>query len=72
MTVWTDFSAAILDFNILLTGYDVISMNIRDILINGQLPVTTYGGPRRLRRRLPQRSGFPRQHHSPRRLAGPA
>jgi len=42
VTVWTDFSAAILDFNILLTGYDVISMNIRDILINGQLPVTTY------------------------------
>ena len=40
VTVWTDFSAAILDFNILLTGYDVISMNIRDILINGQLPVT--------------------------------
>ncbi len=44
VTVWTDFSAAILDFNILLTGYDVISMNIRDILINGQLPVTTYEG----------------------------
>jgi len=44
VTVWTDFSAAILDFNILLTGYDVISMNIRDILINGQLPVTTYAG----------------------------
>ena len=42
VTVWTDFSAAILDFNILLTGYDVISMNIRDILINGQLPVTRY------------------------------
>ena len=42
VTVWTDFSAAILDFNILLTGYDVISMNIRDILINGQLPVTKF------------------------------
>jgi hypothetical protein len=40
VTVWTDFSAAILDFNIILTGYDVISMNIRDILVNGQLPVT--------------------------------
>ena len=43
VTVWTDFTAAILDFNILLTGYDVISMNIRDILIDGQLPVTTWG-----------------------------
>ena len=42
VTVWTDFSAAILDFNIILTGYDVISMNIRDIFINGQLPVTRY------------------------------
>ncbi len=42
VTIWTDFSAAILDFNIILTGYDVISMNIRDILIDGQLPVTTY------------------------------
>ena len=42
VTVWTDFSAAILDFNIILTGYDVISMNIRDILIAGQLPVTLY------------------------------
>jgi len=42
VTVWTDFSAAILDFNIILTGYDVISMNIKDILIDGQLPVTTY------------------------------
>jgi hypothetical protein len=40
VTVWTDFSSAILDFNILLTGYDVISMNIRDIFINGNLPVT--------------------------------
>jgi len=42
VTVWTDFSAAILDFNILLTGYDVISMNIRDIFINGNLPVTKW------------------------------
>jgi hypothetical protein len=42
VTVWSDISASILDFNILLTGYDVISMNIRDILVNGQLPVTKY------------------------------
>ncbi|HSL18331.1 MAG TPA: hypothetical protein VLB51_10545 [Methylomirabilota bacterium] len=44
VTVWTDFSAAILDFNILLTGYDVISMNIKDILGNGILPVTIQEG----------------------------
>lgn len=40
VTVWTDFSVAILDFNILLTGYDVQSMDIRTILAAGQLPVT--------------------------------
>jgi hypothetical protein len=43
VTVWTDFSVAILDFNILLTGYDVQTLSIRDILANGQLPVTTIG-----------------------------
>jgi len=42
VTVWSDFSSAVLDFNILLTGYDVIAMNIRDILITGQLPVTVW------------------------------
>jgi hypothetical protein len=44
VTVWTDFSIPILDFNILLTGYDVQTLSIRDILANGQLPVTTIGG----------------------------
>lgn len=43
VTLWTDFSVAILDFNILLTGYDVQEINIRDILGNGQLPVTVIG-----------------------------
>ena len=40
VTVWTEYSTAILDFNILLSGYDVQTMNIRDILINGDLPNT--------------------------------
>jgi hypothetical protein len=44
ITVWTDFSVAILDFNVLLTGYDVQPMDIRTILAQGQLPVTTVGG----------------------------
>ncbi|MEN8163309.1 MAG: hypothetical protein ABFS37_04205, partial [Acidobacteriota bacterium] len=38
ITLWTDYSVAILDFNILLTGYDVQTMNIRDILADGLLP----------------------------------
>jgi hypothetical protein len=40
VTLWTDYSDPILDFNILLTGYDVQTINIRDILRDGQLPVT--------------------------------
>ena len=38
ITVWTDYSIAILDFNLTLTGYDVQTINIRDILENGVLP----------------------------------
>jgi len=40
VTIWTDFGAPILDFNILLTGYDVISMKPSIIFGSGQLPVT--------------------------------
>lgn len=42
-TVWTDFSVAILDFNVVLTGYDVQNISIRDILRDGQLPITLVG-----------------------------
>jgi len=38
VTIWTDYSVAILDFNVVLTGYDVITMNIRDIMGSGILP----------------------------------
>jgi len=38
ITIWTDFSVAILDFNLTLTGYDVQTINIRDILRDGKLP----------------------------------
>ncbi len=38
ITLWTDYSVAILDFNLLLTGYDVQTFNIRDILADGVLP----------------------------------
>ena len=38
ITVWTDYSIAILDFNLTLTGYDVQTINIRDILREGTLP----------------------------------
>ncbi len=38
VTVWTDYSVAILDFNLTLTGYDVQTINIRDIFREGILP----------------------------------
>jgi len=40
VTVWTDLSFPVLDFNIYLTGYDVQSLNLRDVLVNGVLPQT--------------------------------
>jgi hypothetical protein len=39
VVMWTDWSWHSLDFNIYLTGYDVQTVNIRDIF-NGFLPVT--------------------------------
>ncbi len=38
--LWTDYSYHVLDWNVLLSGYDVQTMNIRDILMNGVLPST--------------------------------
>jgi hypothetical protein len=43
ITVWTDYSIAILDFNLTLTGYDVQTINIRDILRDGILPYEGVG-----------------------------
>jgi hypothetical protein len=37
VTVWTDWSFPVLDFNIFLTGYDVQSINMFDILSRGQI-----------------------------------
>ena len=37
VTVWTDLSAPVLDFNIFLTGYDVQSINLYDIIVRGQI-----------------------------------
>src|SRR4026209_1163523 len=40
VTVWSDQSVPVLDFDVYLTGYDVQSISMRDILVNGNLPVT--------------------------------
>jgi len=37
ITLWTDFSYPVVDFNIFLTGYDVQSINLRDIIGFGRI-----------------------------------
>ncbi|HVT57549.1 MAG TPA: hypothetical protein VHR45_04040 [Thermoanaerobaculia bacterium] len=40
VTVWSDLSVVVLDFDVYLTGFDVQTINMRDILISGLLPQT--------------------------------
>jgi hypothetical protein len=40
VTLWTDYSVAVVDWNVLLTGYDVYTFNVRDILKYGNIPAT--------------------------------
>ncbi len=40
VTVWSEWSVPILDFDIYLTGYDVQTLNLGDLLRNGVLPRT--------------------------------
>ena len=42
--VWSDLSVPVLDFNVYLTGYDVQTINLRDIIANGRLPQTASDG----------------------------
>jgi hypothetical protein len=43
VVVWSDLSVPVLDFNIYLTGYDVQTINLRDVL-SGSLPQTASAG----------------------------
>src|SRR6266545_3562219 len=43
VTVWSDWSIPVLDFDVYLTGYDVQVFNLRDILVEGLLPQTGPG-----------------------------
>jgi hypothetical protein len=40
VTLWTDYSIPVLDWNVLLTGYDVYTFDIRSILKDGKIPAT--------------------------------
>jgi hypothetical protein len=46
VTVWTDLSVPVLDFNIFLTGYDVQAINLYDVIVRGIIAPTspTTGG----------------------------
>jgi len=48
VTVWTDWSYPVLDFNIFLTGYDVQAISLYDVIVNGIIaptnPNLTAGG----------------------------
>jgi hypothetical protein len=40
VTIWSDLAVPVLGFNVYLTGYDVQSINLRDIIVFGNLPQT--------------------------------
>lgn len=44
VTVWTDWSYPVLDFNIFLTGYDVQPINLYDVIARGLIGSTTGTG----------------------------
>jgi hypothetical protein len=44
VTVWSDQSIPVLDFDVYLTGYDIQTINLFDVLINGNLPRTASAG----------------------------
>lgn len=48
LTVWSDLSVPVLDFNVYLTGYDVVAISVRDILnltLPDTAPVSFSGSP---------------------------
>lgn len=42
VTLWTDLSIPTLDFNVYLTGYDVVTVNLRDVFNAGVVPQTEH------------------------------
>jgi hypothetical protein len=44
VSIWSDLSVPVLDFNLYLTGYDAQTINLRDLLVNGLLPQTASAG----------------------------
>ncbi|HET9227093.1 MAG TPA: hypothetical protein VFR31_10525 [Thermoanaerobaculia bacterium] len=44
VVIWSDQSVPVLNFNVYLTGYDVQTISLRDILVQGNIPRTASDG----------------------------
>ena len=44
LTIWSIDGVSVLDFNIYLVGYDVQTINLRDVIASGILPRTASAG----------------------------
>jgi len=44
VVIWSDLSAPVFDFNVYLTGYDVQTINLRDLFVSGIVPQTASAG----------------------------
>lgn len=44
VTLWSDLSVPVLDFNVYLTGYDMEVIDLQNVLVNGALPQTASAG----------------------------
>lgn len=44
VTLWTDLSVPVMDFNVYLTGFDMEVIDLRALIVNGVLPVTASDG----------------------------
>jgi len=44
VTIWTDQAVPAMNFDVYLTGYDVQTLSLRDLFVNGNVPVTASAG----------------------------
>ena len=44
VTLWTDWSLPTVDFDVYLTGYDVVTVNLYDVIWVGNVPITASDG----------------------------
>jgi hypothetical protein len=44
VTIWSDLSVPVFDFNVYLTGFDMEVIDLRDIIVDGNLPQTASDG----------------------------